>query len=197
VKNSNSDSGISLKEWIDTHGTDFVVKIRGGKPYISRKPHRDPNRKKSAAEQTQVDSFKLAVQYAKEVIADPEKSASFKAESEKTGRSIYHLAISDFVKKNKKGDAKKLHFESIVAEKTGQHLFVKVNFEEPPQFKKMLVFLYELDHTPVEQGAAEQATITSWWYLVKHSDIAGLPFRARVSATGADDSVFEAEHVIV
>jgi hypothetical protein len=189
---------ISLREWIDIHGTDFVVKVRGGKPYISRKPKRNPARKKSDAEQKQVNLFKLAVEHAREVMADEEKKAEYSERSEKENRSIYHLAISDYIQKHKAASTHKLlEVEEIVAEKTGQHLFLKINFAEPVIFVKMTITLYELDRTIVEEGAAEQATVKSWWYLIKHPDIAGLPFRANVKAHSPDDAVHEAERVIV
>lgn len=40
-------SRIDLKEWIKVHGSDFVIKVRDGKPYISRRPKRDKSRRKS------------------------------------------------------------------------------------------------------------------------------------------------------
>ncbi len=189
---------INLKEWVNTHGTEFVIKVRNGKPYISHKPKRDPARRKSNAEQKQVNLFKLAVEYAREVIADDDKKAAYKEEAEKTGRSIYHLAISDYVNKHRHAiPMKKLEFEEIIAEKTGQHMFLKINFVEPVAFSAMEVTLLELDQTPVEQGKAEQATVKSWWYLIKHQDIAGLPFRARVAAITPDEVICEAEQIIV
>ncbi|MFH1537357.1 MAG: hypothetical protein ABIH66_00265, partial [bacterium] len=94
-------SRIDLKEWVKVHGSDFVIKVRGGKPYISRRPKRNKSRRKSPGEQKQVDLFKLAVKYAKEVIADPEKAAGYKAETEKRKRSVYHLAISDYLQRHK------------------------------------------------------------------------------------------------
>jgi hypothetical protein len=118
AKDKNS---INLKEWVNTHGTDFVIKVRNGKPYISRKPQRDPTRRKSNAEQKQVNIFKLAVEFAREVIADEEKKAAYREESGKTGRSIYHLAISDYVQKHRHATPmKSLDYEAIIAEKTGQ-----------------------------------------------------------------------------
>lgn len=189
---------ISLKEWIDLHGADFVFKVRGGKPYFSRKPKRNTSRKKSEGEQRQINLFKLAVQYAREVLADDAKMAEYKQQSEKTGRSVYHLALSDYLDKHKTGGPQQvLDYEEIISEKTGQHLFLKINFTEPVVFAKMVVTLLELDRSPVEQGTAEQATVKSWWYLIKHPDIAGLPFRAGVKAYSLDGAIFEAEHVIV
>ena len=194
----NKKTRIDLKEWVDTHGTDFVIKMRNGKPYICRKPKRDPARRKSPAEQKQVNLFKLAVEYAREVIADEEKKASYLEASEKWGRSIYHLAISDYIEKHRAATpVKKFEFEQIVAEKTGQHLFLKINLNEPTTFAAMEVTLFELDQTLVEQGKAEQATVKSWWYLIKNPDVAGLPFRARVAAITPDEVIFEAEQIIV
>ena len=82
----NKKEKINLKEWVSTRGTDFVIKTRDGKPYICRKPKRDPARRKSPSEQKQVNLFKLAVEYAREVIADSEKKAAYREESEKFGR---------------------------------------------------------------------------------------------------------------
>lgn len=192
---------IDLKQWVETHGSDFTIKVRDGKPYISRKPKRDPARKKSDAEQKQVDLFRQAVDYAKEVIADDEKKEKYVEESGKTGRSIYHLAISDYIAENRKkqedGGHKQLEFEEVVAEKSGDLVFLKINFSEPAPFKKLEVSLSELDKTPVESGTAEQAQKKSWWYLISNPDIAGLPFRAQITATTREDEVFEAEHVVV
>jgi len=189
---------INLKEWVNTHGTDFVIKMRDGKPYICRKPKRDPTRRKSPAEQKQVNLFKLAVEYAREVIADENKKAEYSEASKQWGRSVYHLAISDYINKHRAvTPVKKLEFEDIVAEKTGQHLFLKINLKEPTLFTAMEVTLYELDQSLVETGKAEQATVKSWWYLIKNPDIAGLPFRARVDAITPDEVIYDVEQIIV
>jgi hypothetical protein len=189
---------IDLKEWIKTHGTEFVVKVRNGKPYLSKKPKRNPGRRKSAGEQRQVNMFKLAVQHAKEAKDDPEQFEEYRKIAEREKRSVYHVAISEFLKKNREdSQAEQLDFEDIVVEKTGQHLFLKVLFESPVILKKMDVWLLELDKTLVEQGQAEQATVTSWWYLIQNQDVAGLPFRAMVKAVDADGNIYEGERVIV
>ncbi len=195
---ANKKEKINLKEWVSTHGTDFVIKMRNGKPYICRKPRRNTSRGKSPAEQKQVNLFKLAVEYAREVIADEEKKAAYREESEKTGRSVYHLAITDYIHKHRaETPVKKLEFEQITAEKTGQHLFLKINLVEPAVFSAMEISLLELDQSIVETGKAEQATVKSWWYLIKHPDIAGLPFRARVAAISPEEVIYEAEQIIM
>jgi hypothetical protein len=194
----NKKEKINLKEWVSTHGTDFVIKTRDGKPYICRKPKRDPTRRKSPSEQKQVNIFKLAVEYAREVIADEEKKTAYREESEKSGRSIYHLAITDYIHKHRaQTPVKRLEFERIIAKKTGQHMFLKINLVEPAVFAAMEVSLLELDMSIVETGKAEQATVKSWWYLIKHPDIAGLPFRARVAAISPEEVIYEAEQIIV
>ena len=194
----HKDDRIDLAEWVKTHGSDFVIKVRNGKPYLSKKPRRDPSRRKSAGEQLQVNLFKLAVKHAKEVIADPEKAADLQEQAARQGRSLYHYAISDFLKRNSaQGSARTLEFEDIVVEKTGSHLFLKILFEEPLVLKKMEVWLLELDKTLVEQGTAEQATVKAWWYLIQHPDITGLPFRAAIKAVDAEGTAYEAERVIV
>ena len=194
----NKNSQIDLKEWIKTHGTDFVIKVRNGKPYISKKPVRAPGRRKSPGEQRQVNLFKLAVKHAKEVIADPEQAEALKEQAAKQGRSVYHYAISDFLNKNnEQATAKTLEFDDIVVEKSGKHMFLKILFEEPVLLKKMEVWLLELDKTLVEQGTAEQATVKAWWYLIQNPDITGLPFRAAVKALDAEGTAYEAERVIV
>ncbi len=190
---------IDLKQWVETHGTDFVIKVRNGKPYLSRKPKRDPKRKKSDAEQKQVDLFRQAVLYAKEVIADEEKKEKYIEESKQSGRSVYHLAISDYIAEHRsdRNIHKTLEFEDVVAEKSGDLMFLKINFPEPAPFKKLEVSLSELDKTFVESGAAEQAQLKSWWYLITNTDIAGLPFRAMITATTKDGDIFAAEHIVV
>jgi hypothetical protein len=189
---------IDLQKWVETKGSDFVIKVRGGKPYISRKPKRDPARKKSTGEQRQVNMFKLAVKYAKEVIADPEKKKQYEALARQEARSVYHVAITDYLQKHREqAPAKKLEYQDAVIEKTGSHLFLKILFESPVAFKRMEVTLLELDQTLVENGAAEQATVTAWWYLIQNPSITGLPFRARMKASAEDGATFEAEKVIV
>lgn len=198
TKKKNNSGQINLKEWVDMHGTDFVIKVRDGKPYICRKPKRNPGRRKSPPEQKQVNLFKMAVEHAKEVIADEEKKAQYAEKSKETGRSVYHLAISDYIETHKHiVPQKKLEFENIVAEKTGQLLFLKITIKEKIQFVSMEVSLHELDMTLVEQGKAEHATVNSWWYLIKNPDITGLPFRARVAAITPDEIIYEAEQIIV
>ena len=197
-KKKDKAGRINLRDWIDFHGADFVIKVRDGKPYICRKPKRNPGRRKSPKEQKQVNLFKMAVEHAKEVIADEDKKAAYSKASEKTGRSIYHLAIADYIEKHRYAVAqKKLEFNSMVAEKTGQHLFLKISLKEQYPFEAMEVSLHELDQTLVEQGKAEQATVNSWWYLIKHQDIAGLPYRARVAAITTDEIIYETEQIIV
>jgi hypothetical protein len=189
---------IDIREWVNTHGSDFVIKVRDGKPYICRKPKRDPARKKSQGEQRQVNLFKLAVLYAKEVISDPEKSRPYKMESEQAGRSIYHLAISDYLNKHRQqAQTKELQCDDMVVEKVGSHTFLKINFTDQVVFKKMEVTLLELDMTLVENGRAEAATVSSWWYPVQNPDVTGLPFRARVKAEDDDGIIYENERIII
>jgi hypothetical protein len=175
-----------------------VIKVRGGKPYISHRPKRDPARRKSAGEQRQVNLFKLAVKHAKEVLADPDQCKQYEMLARQEARSVYHVAISDFLQKNREqAPTKALEFQDVVVEKTGAHLFLKILFEEAVSFKKTEVTLLELDQTLVENGVAEQATVTSWWYLIQHPDIAGLPFRARIKAFSDDGATYESEKIIV
>jgi hypothetical protein len=198
MADDKKEQQIDLKQWIKLHGSGFVVKVRNGKPYLSKKPNRNPARRKSAGEQRQVNLFKLAVKHAQDAREDPELSEKYRAIAERESRSAYHVAISEFLKQHREeSPSGKLEFEDILVEKTGSHLFLKVLFESALPLKKMDVWLLELDKTLVEQGRAEQATVTAWWYLIQNPDIAGLPFRAVIKATDAEGNVFEGERVIV
>ncbi|MEW6202034.1 MAG: hypothetical protein AB1546_08665 [bacterium] len=189
---------IDLREWVNLRGSDFVVKYRGGKPYISRKPRRNPNRRKSPGEQKQVDLFKLAVRYAREIITDPVKKAEYEGKALKQGKTVYNLAISDYLNRHTElVPRKKLPLKNVETEREGQYLFLKINLDEPVALKAMEVSILELGSKPVEKGKAEQATVTSWWYIVKNESIAALPFRVIIEAEGQEGELYTAQWVTV
>ena len=45
--------------------------------------------------------FKEAVAYAKSVLADPKLQKQYKTKLKKKGSSLYHIALSDYLKKSK------------------------------------------------------------------------------------------------
>lgn len=192
-------SRIDLKEWVKVHGSDFVIKVRGGKPYISRRPKRDKSRRKSPAEQEQADRFKLAVKYAKEVIADPGKAAEYEVDAKKKKRSVYHLAISDYLQRHKEMvEKKKLPLRDIEVARVGEFLFLKIYLNEQLPLKNFEVSLYELGTKLAEKGLAEQATVNSWWYTVKDEEITNLTFRVKLEAEGMEEGeLYEAQWVSV
>jgi len=188
------DKKVDLKKWIDTHGTDFVIKVRDGKPYISRKPRRDPSRKKSEPEQKQVDYFREAVEYARGVITDESKQKQYEEESRNTGKSIYHIAISDYIKRKRERTAgETMDIQSVVAEASGGNYFLKVNFAEQVPYQRLEVFIYTDGGEPVESGIAEQATTRSWWYLISDPSLSGRSFRALLKAHSPGGDVREIE----
>ena len=194
----DKEQKIDLKEWVNLRGSDFVIKFRGGKPYIARKPHRNPNRRKSAGEQKQVDLFKSAVRYARKVVADSEKRAKYEEEAQKQGRTVYNLAISDYLNRYKDLLPKqKLPLKGVEVARTGQYLFLKINLEKPVALKMMEVSLLELGSRFVEKGQAEQATLTSWWYIIKNEGVTSLPFRVIIEADGQENEIYTAQWVTV
>lgn len=190
---------IDLKQWVSTHGTDFVIKVRGGKPYVARKPKRDKTRVKSPDEQKQVDLFKQAVQFAKDTVADKDRADQYREAAEKEGRSIYHHAISDYLRRHREfAEKKRLPLSGIEAARMGEHLFLKIALTEPMPLKNFEVSLFELGTRPAEKGMAEQATVDSWWYIVRNEGITDLTYRVKVEAEHKDTGEFyEAQWVSV
>lgn len=190
---------IDLNEWVKVHGSDFVVKVRDGKPYLSRKPKRNKNRRKAPDEQKQIDLFKLAVKHAKEVIADPEKAARYEEDSKRKRRSVYHLAISDYLRRHKEMvEKKKLPLRDIEVARVGEFLFLKIYLDKPLPLKNFEVSLFELGTELVEKGLAEQATVNSWWYTIKKEAVTELTFRVRIEAESKEDGgLYEAQWVSV
>lgn len=139
------------------------------------------------------------MKYAKEVIADPEKAAGFKEESEKQKRSVYHLAISSYLQKNNEMvERKKLPLRGIEVARVGEFLFLKINLDEPLPLKNFEVSVFELGTRLAEKGPAEQATVNSWWYTIKNEDVTELTFRVRIEAESKEDGeLYEAQWVSV
>ncbi|MEW5945467.1 MAG: hypothetical protein AB1742_04635 [bacterium] len=190
---------IDLCEWVKTRGTEFVIKVRGGKPYLSRKPRRDPARRKSPAEQKQVELFRLAVRYAREVLADPARRSEIEAEAGKRRRSVYIHAISTFLEKHRELRPRlKLPLKDVVVDRSGEYLFLKINLTEPVALKGIEVSLLELGSRQVEKGKAEQATVTAWWYIMKDEKVADLPFRVKLEGEAKEgEEIYEAQWVTV
>jgi hypothetical protein len=86
----------SLKDLRGKIGRQFVVKQYGDKIVISSYP-RKSKKKPSPLQKNQRIKFLEAVAYAKAAKADPEKAASYNKTKLK-GQTIYHAALSDFMK---------------------------------------------------------------------------------------------------
>lgn len=75
---------------------DFILKTRGGKTFVSKCPDMS-NVVPSALQLEYKNRFMLAVEYAKSIINDPVKKATYKT---KPGSTVYHSAIKDYLKNN-------------------------------------------------------------------------------------------------
>ncbi|SDG85416.1 hypothetical protein SAMN04488121_1072 [Chitinophaga filiformis] len=75
---------------------DFVLKTRGDKTFISKYPDMS-NVVPSALQLTYKDRFMHAVAYAKSIISDPGKKATYKV---RPGSTVYHSAIKDYLENN-------------------------------------------------------------------------------------------------
>lgn len=90
----------------EIHGKlgDFIVKQRDGRFYISQRP--DYSKRVLSPVQKETNArFRAAVQYAKHVIADPEAKRQYKDSAEQSGKSVYSVAIADYMGRHKQGDS--------------------------------------------------------------------------------------------
>jgi hypothetical protein len=72
---------------------DYVVKTRNGKAFIAKKPDMS-NVKRSRQQKRSSGRFADAVAFARDIINDPVKKATYKV---RPGTSVYHSAIKDYV----------------------------------------------------------------------------------------------------
>jgi hypothetical protein len=79
-----------------------VFRVRGGVSFISKIPRKTDN-PPSEQQLARRHKFSKAVQYARMVIADPEMTALY-AKRVRKGKTVYNLAISDFMKKQAIGE---------------------------------------------------------------------------------------------
>jgi hypothetical protein len=78
-------------------GKQIVFRVRGGKTFASKYP--DMSRvKPSPKQRAEKSKFAEAVKYAQSIINDPAKKAAYKV---KKGKTVYHTAIKDYLKKQK------------------------------------------------------------------------------------------------
>ncbi len=71
----------------------FVVKTRGGKAFISKRP--DMSKVVPSELQLRSNSkFREAVTYARSIVNDPAKKVAYKA---KPGMTVYHSAVKEYL----------------------------------------------------------------------------------------------------
>jgi hypothetical protein len=93
VKNNKVTKGLSGKF------EDFIFKNYSYGTVVSKVP--DRSKVKLSKKQKRANTlFKAAVAYAKEVIRDPKKRKPYEAVL-KRGKTVYHTALADYLKKMK------------------------------------------------------------------------------------------------
>jgi hypothetical protein len=92
VKNNDLTEGISGKVG------NLVFKQYASGTIITKRPDRSKV-KLSTKQKNANKNFKRAVAFAQGVLADPKKTKAYKALL-KPGKSVYHTALADFLKKN-------------------------------------------------------------------------------------------------
>lgn len=86
----------------EIHGRlgNFIVKQRDGRFYISQRP--DYSKRVLSPVQKETNArFRAAVQYAKQVIADPEAGKQYEDTAEQSGKSVYCIAIADYMARHR------------------------------------------------------------------------------------------------
>lgn len=74
----------------------FILKTRGEKAFISKCPDMS-NVVPSELQLEYKDRFRAAVEYAKSIVSDPHKKATYKV---RKGSTVYHSAIKDYLENN-------------------------------------------------------------------------------------------------
>lgn len=93
VKNNKVTKGLSGKF------EDFIFKNYSYGTVVSKVP--DRSKVKLSKKQKRANTlFKAAVAYAKEVIRDPKKRKPYET-ALKRGKTVYHAALADYLKKSK------------------------------------------------------------------------------------------------
>jgi len=75
---------------------DFIVKTRKGQTFLTKYPDMS-DVVPSASQLDERSKFAAAVAYAREIVNDPARKASYRAHP---GSTVYHSAIKDYLKRN-------------------------------------------------------------------------------------------------
>lgn len=79
---------------------DMALKRRGNTIYTSQLP--DFSERVLSAAQVETNTrFRTAVYFAKQVIADPEAAKQYEQTAKETGKSVYNIAIADYMSKHR------------------------------------------------------------------------------------------------
>jgi hypothetical protein len=77
----------------DVSNRQFIFKRRKGSTFLSKYPDMS-NVVPSASQLQEKSKFALAVKYAREIVSDPVRKATYKA---RPGSTVYHSAIRDYL----------------------------------------------------------------------------------------------------
>jgi hypothetical protein len=80
-------------------GNVVLRHTRQGRTYISSRPDRSKV-KLSAKQKKSNEAFSEAVQYAQDILNDPEKNKHYKTKL-KPGQTVYHAAVKEYMDKEK------------------------------------------------------------------------------------------------
>ena len=75
--------------------SEWVYREMNGKLFFSRRPN---PKKQTEAQKATRENFRIAMAYAKGVLADPAKRAPYEARAKKEGRPVRQLVISEMMK---------------------------------------------------------------------------------------------------
>jgi hypothetical protein len=137
----------------------FVFRTYRGKTYVARRPSKP--KKESEGQRSTRTKFRLATQYAKQMMADAERKAYYTEKAKTLALpNAYTAAITDYMRKPevRQIDASKYNGKS------GSHITVLAN-KKNFKLDRVSVVVTSSDEVVVEQGAAKYDGDGVWSYL--------------------------------
>ncbi|MEK6794514.1 MAG: hypothetical protein AABZ39_07040 [Spirochaetota bacterium] len=91
-------TSVIIKDLYGSAGNTVFRRTRSGTVTVMKRP--DMSKVKWTKDQQAArERFRQAVAYAREVMRDPKKRSEFEKKAKKTGRTVYHLAITEYFRK--------------------------------------------------------------------------------------------------
>jgi hypothetical protein len=135
-----------------------VFRMYRGKTYMAQRPSKP--KKESERQRNTRDKFKLATEYAKKMMKDPEQKAYYAKKAKKLALpNAYTAAITDYMRKPEIQQLDTSKYRG----KAGDHITILAS-KKDFKLERVSVLVTSLDDVVLEQGPAEFGGAGVWTY---------------------------------